>query len=516
METQTRRPFRIPLDTKEGWFTFVALIMMLYTIALFISVTIHEVLGHGLATLLTGGDFYAVYISPGSGYASLYIPEGTGVETRAFVLMAGIMVELIAGCLLFFLVLPRLKGFVTHLFGLVLSVTLLVHPSIYLFLGFYYTEGDSYKAARALGMLGNGDAFIVSGLILSGIFVILISMAALSFLSGYKEDIEGEGTKLLFMFWLPLIALGLTSAVVSLAVMSSADMTYALANACILLLLIGAGIILVPHIVEHAAEPRGYSFEGKAVVTILVCFILALALWVGMFGPTDTSAHGVMLHQPPLEAEAYFSDYSIGNANLMVYSNGTVEVSIVLKNMLDNSSSPLDERLYHTYDDRANWPYYIERTRYMTLVMFGYSLDEVRNLSFATGIDVVRAMGVEYWNGRACTTYVNYTWQDTGLIPGVRQPGQDTSTAGGTDEPTELLSFGFEDPWMLQGGYLDEVSISWEGNLTLSYYSASNIEESHILFNRGSLAENSIGWKNIGFDTSASEYKFIFRRALEI
>ncbi|KYK28119.1 MAG: hypothetical protein AYK23_01880 [Candidatus Proteinoplasmatales archaeon SG8-5] len=515
MDGKRSRPLIIPLDTREGWFTFVALIMMLYTISLFISVSLHEVLGHGLAAVATGGDFYAVYISPGSGYASLYIPEGISNAARAFVLMAGIMVELIIGSVIFFLVLPRLKGFITHLFGLVLSVTLLVHPSIYLFLGYYYTGGDTFKAARILGLLNNADAFIVAGLILAGVFVILISIAALRFLTGFREEAEGEGTRLLLMFWLPLIVLGVTSAFVSVVMLSSTEMTYALANAGILLLLISAGIILVPHLIEHHEKARPHSFDGKTVLAILAAFLVIIATWVGVFGPTESSAHGIMLHQPPLEAEAYYSDYSIGNVDLMVHSDGTVDVSIILRNMLDNSSSSLDEQLYNSYEDRPNWPYYVERSRYMALVMFGFTVEEAQYLSFETSQEVVRAMGEEYYNGRSCTTHLNFTWADTGLIPGVRQLGGDATTAGGTDEPTELLTFGFEDPWMLQGGYIDEVRISWESNLTLSYYSASNLEETHITFNRGGLAENSIGWKNIGYETSASAYSFIFRRALD-
>ena len=64
-----------PLESKEGQLTLVALIMMLYVIAIFIAVAIHEVLGHGVATILFGGEFYAVYLSPGSGFISFYLPD---------------------------------------------------------------------------------------------------------------------------------------------------------------------------------------------------------------------------------------------------------------------------------------------------------------------------------------------------------------------------------------------------------------------------------------------------------
>lgn len=513
MSEKARRPFNVPLDSKEGNFIFVAVVVMLYTVALFISVGLHEVVGHGLSTIAVGGDFYAVYMSPGSGYALLFVPEGTDAGARAFIFMAGILVELVAGCILFFLILPRLKRFMTRLFGLILSVALLVHPSIYLFLGFYYEDGDTYKAARTLGMMNNADAFVVTGLILSGLFVILISMAALNFLSKYLDGAETEGSRLLLLFWLPLIILGGTSAFVSTLFLSGTDMTYALANACILLLLIGSGILVVPALVESTAEPKPHKFSGKSLLAVFICFMLALSLWVGVFGPTDTTARGIMLHNPPLEAEAYYSDYTIGNADLMVYANGTVGISIGLRNLLDNSSSPLDEKLYHSFDERPNWPYYVERARYMVLVMFGLSTEEAQNLTFGTSTGTVRALGVDYENGRICTTYLEFEFAESGVL-GVRQIDTQT-TAGGLNPPSEALSFGIIDPWVLQGGYLDEMRISWEGNLTLSYYSASNIQETHILFNRGSMAEYSIGWKNVDYESSPSKYSFTIRRYLE-
>ncbi|MCK5397502.1 MAG: hypothetical protein KAJ33_04570, partial [Thermoplasmata archaeon] len=64
-----------PLDTKEGKLSLAAVMMMIYLLAMFLAVAIHEILGHGLATVLLGGEFYAFYLSPGSGFISFYLPD---------------------------------------------------------------------------------------------------------------------------------------------------------------------------------------------------------------------------------------------------------------------------------------------------------------------------------------------------------------------------------------------------------------------------------------------------------
>jgi hypothetical protein len=117
-----------------------------------------------------------------------------------------------------------------------------------------------------------------------------------------------------------------------------------------------------------------------------------------------------------------------------------------------------------------------------------------------------------------CTTNFSFEFKETVLAVGVRQGG----IGGGNgfiyhpgESSGDKLTIRFDDPWATNGGYLDEVRISWEQNLTLTY-SARNSQESHILYNRGSLSNNSIGWKNINFASSPATYEFILRRGQEI
>ncbi len=514
----------VHLHTREGKLSFVAVIIMLYTMALFVSVALHEIFGHGLAAVLVGGDFYAVFVTPGSGYASIYLPTTISNVSRAFVYLAGILVEICVGLVVLYLVLPRLKGFLSSLFALVLGGVMLVHPSIYLFLGSFYDKGDTSRAVAILGV--PTDLFVVLGLIMAGTFTLLVSMAALNFL-GHRmgNGDEASNIRALLMFWIPQIILGMSSAIAAAVFLTRFDLTYTMANACVLLLFIGVAIFMVPHV----TEPRDFKehrMSMKSVFATLVCFMLVLSVWIGTFGVTDSSAHGLLLTQrPPVEVEPYYNDYragdySIGNVDIFIGSNGTAEVSITLRNIMDRKNhSTLDKRIYESFNERPYWDYYIERSRYMLIVMFGLSREVGENLSFTTGLGDVRAGGIDDDYGRRCTTPLSFEFRETFFVEGVRQADLG-HTAGGTDESLEALSLQFDDPWAAQGGYLDEVRISWDQALNLTFYSASNAQHSHIIPDVGNISDPNIdsviGWMNTDPESSPTTYRFILRRAQEI
>jgi len=76
---------------------FALILLPAVIVARFAGVAVHEILGHGLASLLSGGTFYAVYVSPGQGAAWSHLPGDGGWVP---VVLAGIAAELLLGCLL--------------------------------------------------------------------------------------------------------------------------------------------------------------------------------------------------------------------------------------------------------------------------------------------------------------------------------------------------------------------------------------------------------------------------------
>jgi hypothetical protein len=494
-----------PLASREGKLTLLALLMMLYVMALFISISIHEILGHGIFTVLLGGDFYAVYLSPGSGYVSFWLPPALSNAGVALIYMAGILIQLLIGAFTLFLIFPRIKNFLWGMFTLMFCIGMLVHSSLYLFMGYIYESGDTKYATALLGI--QPDAFMVAGLILTGLFVLYISMVALKFL-GRFIDLEDDATRsrALAMFWFPpLLFSGVISFVFSLT-LPKPEFVYPFLNSAILLMFLGVAMLLVPMFTEPLKETE-HRISMGSVFSVVIVFLLLMAGWAGVFGLSRETAHGVMLYDPPVQVESYYSDFTIGNAELMVYANGTVRVDIILRNRME-SPSPLDDKIYHTFDRRPDWERYIARSRNIMVTMFDLQKGVGENLTFSTGYGTARAQGEEDELGRKCTTYLNIASDGTRqyhVSPGDQTPQPGMGIASGD------YTLNFADPWKNQGGYLDEVRISWNDSLEELSILAWNDLNPSISYNRGNILDNTIGWKNLNTEDSPSEYRVIFK-----
>ncbi len=393
--------FDEPADSREGKLTILALLMMLYIVAMFFSVTIHEVLGHGLFTVLLGGEFYAFYLSPGSGFASLWFPPTLTRAGAALIYMAGILVQLAIGTLVLFLVLPRIKNVITGLFTLMFCVSMLVYSSLYLVMGYFYSSGDTLQAVRVLGV--NPEPFLVAGIMLTGTFVLMISTSALKFLGRFL-NLEDEKTRfrMLAIFWMPSILLHGIFSIIFSATLTGNEFIYSFLNSALLLLFVGLAVFLVPEMLEPERQTE-YRIPMRSVFTVVICFALLLACWTVAFGVSREDARGIMIHDPPVEAEIYYADYTIGNAELTVYLNGTVRADIILRNRMEKPSS-LEDQLYHSFDLRPDWERYIARSRNILITMFNLPRAVGENLTFSTDYGTARALGTEDELGRKSTT----------------------------------------------------------------------------------------------------------------
>jgi hypothetical protein len=423
----------------------------------------------------------------------------------ALIYMAGILVQLLVGAFTMFFILPRIRNFLWGMFTLMFCIGMLVHSSLYLFMGYIYESGDTKYATALLGI--QPDAFMVGGLILTGLSVLYISMVALKFL-GRFIDLEDDRTRAgaLAMFWFPPLLLGGIISFVFSFTLSKSEFVYPFLNSVILLMFLGVAILLVPMFTEPVKE-TAHRISMGSVFSVIIVFLLLMAGWAGVFGLSRETARGVMLYDPPVQVENYYSDFTVGNAELMVYSNGTVRADIILRNRME-SPSPLDDRIYHTFDQRPDWDRYIARSRNILVTMFGLQKGIAENLTFSTGYGTARAQGEEDELGRKCTTYLNIAGG------GTRQyhitPGDQTPQPGmGIPDGDYTLSF--VDPWKNQDGYLDEVRISWDGGLEEMSILAWNDIYPSISFNRGNILDNTIGWKNLDMNGSPSDYRVIFK-----
>ena len=487
---------RVSLNSKEGALLFMALIIMLYTVLRLISVGIHEVLGHGLFIEAFGGEFYATYISPGGGFAMIDFPENVGRAPLVLVFLAGIIVEFIFGLIILYFIYPRTKKFMTGLILLVFSEALLVHSAFYLVLGTYIRDGDSFKAAK-YGNIHEGF-FIVMGLALGGMFILLISVRVIKFLSRHMT-LKNDRAALVALsyFWLPSLLIILTSIILPSDSSSGNERFYGIIYGILFTLMVLTSIYLISKLslLEFkVSEEQGIQISR--VVSTLFVFLIALALWLAVFGPSSSTAHGVLLKDPPEDLEFIYvngskGDYTVGNVEVTVNSNDTLTIEVRQRVVFDQKNhSGLEHKIWDTYNERPYWPNYVYTSRRMARIMFGMNVSQSEELTFDTELaGTVWAGGEEHDYARVCTTTFN-----SSLIE-----------LNQTDE----LNLTIRDPWMIGStpGYIDMMTIRWDSNFTLLNYSSHNIS-----YNFGNISQNYIGWQNAGPSTSPAEYNIILRR----
>ncbi len=481
----------VKFDSREGVFLFMALIVMLFAICRVLAVGLHEFMGHGLFTELVGGEFYAAYISPGNGYASIRLPDDASKAIISMAYLAGISVEIISGLIILAFVHPRMKTFTSGIFTLVMAEVLLVHSSLYLVLGAYNPSGDSYLA----GMIGGieVDVLVILGLILALLFILIVSIRFLQFISEFEEfKNNSQATRALGLFWLPPTLVILASVLLPMAGSLPDERAYSMIYGLLVLTFVLIAMFYIPKI-----APRRFSLSRREgmrfdkVIGTLGVFILVIVIWLAVFGPSSEDAHGLMIKDPPIEAERFYRDYTVGNAIVNINSNGTMEVSILLKGVMQDPS-PLDEKLYESFEQRPNWPDYTGGARNMLRMMFFIPNDVASNISFDQKVEGgVWGGGQVYDNARVSSTMFNLS--DMGMD---------------FDDDGNLTIF-LADPWMIGSnpGYLDSVEFRWEENLTLVDHNTGNITPTY--FNEDG---KIIIWRNHDLASAPAGYRIVFQR----
>ena len=157
-------PPRPPLDLRRP-VPFAVLTLAAFLVARWLGIGLHEVAGHGLVATLAGGSFYGVYVSPVTGFALVHVPPGTHDALRVLVVLAGILVEVLVGLLVFWAY-PRARTFVGRLFVLATLEVLLVYAFAYLALGiFESTGGDPAQIVGIVGAPHLGLALLIVGIL---------------------------------------------------------------------------------------------------------------------------------------------------------------------------------------------------------------------------------------------------------------------------------------------------------------------------------------------------------------
>ncbi|MFQ5909592.1 MAG: hypothetical protein ACE5IJ_02590 [Thermoplasmata archaeon] len=435
----------------KGEAIFVMTTILYFVVARFLAVLMHELLGHGLVAELTGGELYAFYASPASGFTHAYLPDDTPIPLEVLYLLAGIVVELIIGLVVLFYIYPRLRSFFHRLFALLLLEVLLVHSLTYLALGSFYGQaGDSFQVIGHLPGLGAFWAirFVFTGLLFTIAFAYMISKKALELLQEhFTLRTRRSALRLLLLFWLPPLAAGGVAGVFGVGLVSDVLLNYLLVFTVITVL-----VFLLASFFASRKLPqdlKGMGIERKGVIATLIAFLLVVSVWFLGFGVTPSTAHGILLRDPPAEEEAVYTDSYAVNMRIVIDQGFNVTVEVRLKAFGD-MNSPLEEAIWKTFEDRPYWDTYHQLGRFIAKSTFNVTGWRIVDQSMGAN---VHGMGEIWPKGKMVT--LEYTNANVPLF----------------QEQDDFIVLRVYDAWKseieLGGQYVDAINITWDESIVL-------------------------------------------------
>lgn len=338
---------------------FAVLVLVGFVVARFLSVAVHEVLGHGLFALAFGGSFYGVYISPGSGFALVFLPVLTPAAAGALVALSGILIELVLGAGVY-LAYPRVHTFLGRLFALLLLQVLLVYSFLYLALGALNTTGgDSAHAVAFLEAPHLTWAFVAAGLLWGSALAFVISREAVALVA--PEAAVRRQVYYLILFWFTPLLVGVFPIVAILALLPLALLVYVAMFAIVGGAVFGGTLYLASK-VRRPSRARAPGRPVGRLLPLALAFVLVFPAWFVPFGLTESTAHGHLLEEPPLEAERQWANPIAINVRADLSADGNVTLRIAMKGVA-SPPSPLEQRVLASYENRADFAYWREAAR---------------------------------------------------------------------------------------------------------------------------------------------------------
>jgi len=425
---------------------FSLVVLIGFVVAKFIAVAVHEVMGHGVFTDALGGVFYGVYISPGSGFTLLFLPATTPPIASVLVDLAGITVDLLLGVAVF-VAYPRVRSFVGRLFALLLLQSLFVYSLAYLALGtIESTGGDSYQAVQDLGAPFLPSAFLAVGILwaLGSAYVISRELVVLTSADArFARQLTYLG-----LFWFVPLASGYVPAI---AFGPGSAILYFLLFAAVGAISFAAGWLLALRIPDAGASPKARAL-GR-VIPLAVAFAVVLPIWLGGFGLSDSAAHGILVREAPLEAEGTLSDSQVINVEVDLAADGNVTLEFRMRGV-PPATSPLEDAVWNSFNDRADFPSWIAQSRCYARWMFNVTAWDARSAS-------IDANGT-IWSGAATVGQPRVVRM--GVSNPVDEANLTTVSVNGTRAfltiaPIDSLRYYPTAPCGL--GFFDEMNLTW-------------------------------------------------------
>jgi hypothetical protein len=424
---------------------FALLALAAFLVSRWLGVGLHEVLGHGLFASLTGGSFYGVYISPASGFALVHLPRVTPDALRVLVVLAGILVEILVGVLLF-RGYPRARTFVGRLFVLALLEILLVYSFAYLGLGvFGATGGDPAEVVRIIGAPHLGFALLAVGVLWAVAVGYAISVEVLRLVAP-ALSLRRQLAYVMLFWTVPLPVAAIPNAL-SAVLAPVSLITYVL-----LLVMIGSALFFGGfRLSKDAQELPPLERPSGRWTPLAIAAVLVLPAWFA-FGITSESAEHLLIGEPPLGAEREFANLQAVNVRVVLTATQDVELEFRMKGVPD-LRSPLERRAFATFEDRADFTFWSPEAGLLARTMMNATLWNVSGERIDSS-GTVWFDGGERPNPRLVTLQLARPEDEDDFL-NVTQVGNRTFLTLTVRDPFRNLPLG------CPGCFLDEFNITW-------------------------------------------------------
>lgn len=462
---------------------FAAFVVPAYVVARFVGVAVHEVLGHVVLAFLMGGSSYAFYVSPGSGFAYVFLPEGSHVAAVVAVHAAGIAVELALAVALWARVL-RTRSLPLRVFGLLLLEALAIQTLVYMAVsGFDFFPGDSLAVVFLLGRPALALGLLVVGIAWAVALAWVVSLEVVRALG--LRDLRGQ-IGYVAVFWLAPIPLNFIPGFAAWGALA--------ASLPVLVVVFAAATASLGYAVWWTAGARRgppILRERRKVAALAVAAIAIVPVWIGAFGFTPDTATGFLVSEPPVEAERTWVPTYAANLVVTVQSDLNVTMEFRMRG-LPGPMSPLQQRIWSSFDDRLDHAFWESQARFM-----------------ATGV-----VNVSTW--RATGSFIDGTaWafgEDHPYARVVRLVSDPSRRWDILRNESGAILLTIHDPFKYEPpipteGFLDEVTIRWDAPLSLDHALSSGGTAAAVVI------DGSVRWRSLTFEAAPETMQVYLRFA---
>ena len=367
--------FRIVGNNWRGKLLFSLFFFLTTYWASFFSGVIHEV-GHGLVALIVGQNFYGFVATLTGGFALVTLGEVS--STNAMISAAGIVSQFLFG-LAIFLVSFKLKGFTSKIVLLTFASTSMINPGSYLLMGSIMKEGDPFLTSSYVNVSLEALAFL--GCVL---LVFVGSIAFPQFVKVLQDFLMFKSKR---DSYVSVVFIFISGSFLNFLLITLVGASlYSMVAFLLVALLVSAfsAFAVKRYKLPDVSVIQQKFVSWRGIGTNLLLAIVCTTVWLGAFGYTLQTAHGLIWYE--------FGPVGVANVKVTVNYRFLARIEMRFRPYFSVSVS---EKLWLGVKNTPNWKMYEQQAMLFAKNMFNTASFEL----VATKTDDADIWYLGKWHG---------------------------------------------------------------------------------------------------------------------